>query len=58
MLGNNQSPNHEIWEVCIIEIDSGEYRISSNKRPRRLYNLEALRCGAYWRAMREALISK
>ena len=26
------------------------YRIFSNKRPRRLFNSETLRCGAYWRA--------
>ena len=29
------------------------YRISSDKHPRWLFNFVALRCGAYWRALRK-----
>ena len=31
------------------DIEKYPYRISSNKRPRHLFNFEALRCSAYWR---------
>ena len=40
-------------DILVLHFMNIKYRISSNKRPRRLFSYKASRWGAYWRAVLE-----